>query len=230
MAPVKLRWGYFVCGRSPVSESGSMRCQVKFWNSRTENYSYFVSSSDTKRRTSERENTYFEFKAHQSQFDTRAALSRRNSIVYLSCLLFPFTSSFLLERKRNGSCSRRTRWWNFSRQPCQSWNDRTDFEDMSCLITWGLGQSWRRSKHKQNPNNLPVPYPIPQNTLRNVSEKLAYAGFHCPLTWSWWLMSQWLHFTAHIPSAVMHVEYMTHAPVDIGSYIISRYRARSVFL
>lgn len=30
--------------------------------------------------------------------------------------------------------------------------------------------------------------------------------------------------------AVMHVEYMTHAPVDTGSHIISRYRARSVFL
>jgi len=32
----------------------------------TDNYSYFTSSNDTKRRTSERKNTYFEFKTHQN--------------------------------------------------------------------------------------------------------------------------------------------------------------------
>lgn len=36
--------------------------------------------------------------------------------------------------------------------------------------------------------------------------------------------------TAHVPSAAVHVEHMTHAPVDTGADITSRYRPRAAFL
>ena len=105
MAPVKLTLGYFGCGRSPVSESGGI--SVAVWGARWSFgtagqritailYHHMTLKGELVKEKIHSLNLRLTKTVVWCQSSSN---SRRNSIVYLSCLLFPFTSSFLLECK-----------------------------------------------------------------------------------------------------------------------------------
>lgn len=105
MAPVKLSWGYFGCGLSPVSESAGISAAL--WGARwsPETAGQRITAILYHQMTLQGELVKAEIHILSLKL-TRTIVwyqsscnSRRNSIVYLSCLLFPFTSSFLLECK-----------------------------------------------------------------------------------------------------------------------------------
>lgn len=105
MASVKLSWGYFGCGRSPVSESG--RISAALWGARWSFGTAGQRITDILCHQMTLKGELVKGKIHILSLKlTRTIVwcqsssnSRRNSVFHLSCLLFPFTSSFLLECK-----------------------------------------------------------------------------------------------------------------------------------